>query len=170
VLPRWSTADAYESLEAPAFRDAMERMGADMTRLTALFDEHDIRTTDPRPVTPADGAAADAAIAEYNRVATEGQVTAATAYAFVSSDSRDERAQAALAEIMTHQAAVNPLLARLADWVHALGVDELASVSPQVADHKEPLRRLAERAAHQMNEAEEHLYAELSTIGSTAWS
>lgn len=170
VLPRWSTADAFESLDSPEFRDAMERMGADVTRLVALFDEHGIRATDPRPVTAADGAAADAVIAEYNRAATDSHVTMATAYAFVSSDSRDERAQAALAEINTHQAAVVPLLARLAEWVHALGVDALAEVSTEVAGHREPLRRLAERAAHQMSEAEEHLYAELTTTGSTAWA
>ncbi|HWL43233.1 MAG TPA: M3 family oligoendopeptidase [Ilumatobacter sp.] len=170
ALPRWSTADAHESLDAPSFRDAMERAGADVTRLVALFDEHGIRAVDPRPVTAADGAAADAVLDAYNRVMTDGQTTAATAYAYVSTDSRDDQAQAALAEITTLQAQVSPLLARLADWVHALGVDALAGVSSQVAEHAEPLKRLAERAAHQMSEAEEHLYAELSVTGSSAWS
>jgi pepF/M3 family oligoendopeptidase len=42
-------------------------------------------------------------------------------------------------------------------------------VSAQVAEHAEPLRRLAVRAEHQMSEAEEGLYAELTTTGSTAW-
>ena len=169
-LPRWSTADAHASLDAPSFRAAIERIGADVTRLVGLFDEHDVRAVAPRPVTDDDGRAADAVLREYNRVMTDGQVTAATAYAFVSTDSRDDQAQAALAEITTKQAAVAPLLSRLADWVHALGVDALSAVSVEVAEHAEPLRRLAERAAHQMTEAEEHLYAELSVTGSSAWS
>lgn len=170
ALPRWSTADAHASLDDQSFRDAMERAASGATRLVALFDEHGIRAVEPRPVDESDGAAADAAIREYNRFITDAHTTAATAYAFVNTDSRDDQAQAALAEAMTVQATIEPLLARLADWVHALGVDELAGVSIEVAEHAEPLRRLAARAAHQMSEAEEHLYAALSTTGSTAWS
>ena len=53
-LPRWSVADVHESLESRSFNEALERIGAETTRLVALFDEHDIRATDPRPVTSAD--------------------------------------------------------------------------------------------------------------------
>ena len=48
-LPRWSVADVHESLESRSFNDAMERLGAETTRLVSLFDEHDVRATDPRP-------------------------------------------------------------------------------------------------------------------------
>src|SRR4030095_14509174 len=56
-----------------------------------------------------------------------------------------------------------PLLARLAEWVRALGVDELAAVSDEIREHLQPLHRLATRAEHQMSEAEEGLYAALAT-------
>ena len=46
----------------------------------------------------------------------------------------------------------------------------LAALHPAIADHVGPLRRLAVRAEHQMSESEEHLYAELATTGSSAWS
>ena len=59
-LPRWSVTDVHESFEARTFTDAMERVGADVSRLEALFDEHGIRAVPPRQVTAADGAAADA--------------------------------------------------------------------------------------------------------------
>ena len=42
-------------------------------------------------------------------------------------------------------------------------------MSTEARDHIGPLSRFAERAAHQMSESEEHLYAELSTTGSGAW-
>ena len=168
-LPRWSTAAAHESLATQSFRDAMERDAAAVTRLVALFDEHDIRAIAPRPVTPADGDAADAVIREYNRVLETGHITTATAYAFVTTDSRDEQAQVAFGQLEALGAEVTPLLSRLADWVHALGVDALAEVSTEVAEHRLPLARLAERAAHQMSEPEEHLYAALSVTGSSAW-
>jgi pepF/M3 family oligoendopeptidase len=169
-LPRWSVADLFASLEAPEFMAAMERTEADAARLVALFDEHDIRATTPRPVTDADGAAADLVIAAYNRATTEFETVEAAVYATVSTDSRDERAAALLSGLERTSATVRPLLGRLAAWVDSLGVDQLAAVSDEVLHHRQPLQRLAERTAHQMPEPEEHLYAELSVTGSSAWN
>ncbi len=168
-LPRWSVADVFPSLTDPSFTAAMERTRAEAERMRALFDEHDVRATDPRPVTAADGATADAVVAAYNRFSEEAEVVGASVYATVATDSRDEHAAALLNQLEVADALVRPLLARLADWINALGVEPLAEVSAEIADHTEPLRRLAERAAHQMSEAEEGLYSELSTTGSSAW-
>ena len=63
-----------------------------------------------------------------------------------------------------------PLMARLAEWLKSLGVEELAAVSTEVAEHRGTLDRLAERAERQMTEAEESLYAELVGSGSSAWA
>ena len=92
----------------------------------------------------------------------------------MSTNSRDERAQSLFAEVLTIDARLDPLLARLADWVSALhagsgGPDRLAAHSAAAAEHAGPLLRLAARAVHQMTEAEEGLYAELATVGSTSW-
>ena len=168
-LPRWSVADVHEGLDARSFIDAMERIGAGAGRLVALFDEHDVRATEARPVTTADGDAADAVLRAYNALSTELYELEAVVYSTITTDSRHERAQTLASQLDLHEAVVEPLLARLADWVHALGVDELATVSQQVAEHQGPLARLDERAGHQMTEAQEGLYAELSTTGSGAW-
>ena len=48
TLPRWSVADVHESFESRSFVDALEQVGADSTRLAALFDEHDIRRCETR--------------------------------------------------------------------------------------------------------------------------
>lgn len=168
-LPRWSVADVYESFQARPFLEAMERAGADVARLEALFDQHAIRATDPRPVTEADGAAADEVIDAINELRDHANVLEAYVYATVSTDSYDEHAQGLLGELEVLDARERPLSARLAEWVRSLGVDALATVSPRVAEHQGPLAKLAARAAHQMSEAEEGLYAELSTTGSTAW-
>ena len=45
------------------------------------------------------------------------------------------------------------------------GPTSLAAHSAAAAEHAGPLLRLAARAAHQMSEAEEGLYAELTTVG-----
>ncbi|MFK7918257.1 MAG: M3 family oligoendopeptidase [Ilumatobacter sp.] len=168
-LPRWSVSDIHESLESRSFLDAQERAGAEVARLVSLFDEHDIRATKPRTVTAADGAAADAAIAAYNRVSADLNLLGAYVYSSVSTDSRNAAAQAAMSELEPIESKLSPLLARLADWVASFDLDELGSASAEAASHAGPLQRLADRASHQMNEGEEHLYAELSATGSGAW-
>lgn len=173
-LPRWSTADLYASIESREFLAAMEQASADAERLRTVFDQHGIRAIDPRPVTDADGIAADEAILAFNDADRRAQLLWAFVYATVSTDSRHELAQSLLSEVQVNQARVTPLLARLADWIDALhvgseGPDALAAVSAEAAEHAGPLIRLAERSAHQMAEAEENLYAELATVGSSAW-
>lgn len=168
-LPRWSVADVHESFDSRSFSDAKERSTADVERLIALFDELNIRATDQRSLTEADGTAADRAITEFNRVSDDLDLIDAYVYATVSTDSRNAQAQSLMSEIDVIGASMRPLLARLAEWVKSLGADELAAVSTEARDHIGPLSRFAERATHQMSEAEEHLYAELSTTGSGAW-
>ncbi len=169
ALPRWSVADVHESFDSRSFVDAMERCGADMTRLEALFDEHAIRATAPRPVTADDGAAADAVIAAINALDEHSNVTGAYILATTSTDSYHEKAQGLMAEYQMTGSRERPLMARFADWLRSLGVAELAGVSDQVAQHLGPLGKLAARADHQMSEAEEGLYGELVNTGSSAW-
>ena len=169
ALPRWSVADVHQSFDARSFTDAMESAGAGVTRLEALFEEHNVRAITPRPVQPADGEAADSVISTFNNVVEAQEILGAYIYATVSTDSRNERAQGLLSEMETLDARVSPLLARLADWVAALGTEQLATVSTEARDHLGPLERLQARAEHQMSEVEEGLYSELGTTGSSAW-
>ncbi|MEP7114184.1 MAG: M3 family oligoendopeptidase [Ilumatobacteraceae bacterium] len=169
ALPRWSVADVHESFESRSFVDALEQAGADSTRLAALFDEHEIRRCNPRAVTEADGRAADAVLRSLNDTEMRTDLISACVYATVTTDSFDETAQGLLSELEVLDSRLRPLLARLAEWVSSLGVGALAEVSSEVAEHRGPLTFLAARAAHQMSESEEGLYAELSTTGSTAW-
>lgn len=168
-LPRWSATDLHESFDARSFTDAMERTGADASRLEALFEDHGIRAVEPRPVTADDGAAADAVVAALNDFHAHAELTEAYIYASTSTNSFDERAEALLAEHEMTATRVRPLTARFAAWIAALGVDALSDVSPAVAEHREPLLKLAARSEHQMSEAEEGLYAALLASGSSAW-
>jgi hypothetical protein len=154
-LPRWSVTDVHESFEARSFLDAMDRCGADVARLEALFDQHDIRATATRPVTALDGRAADEVIIAINALNEHSNVTGAYIYATTSTDSYHEKAQGLMGEYQMVGSRERPLMARLAEWLRALGVDELAGVSEQVAQHAGPLTKLAARAEHQMSESEE---------------
>ena len=174
TLPRWSVANLYESLDSRDFRAAVEQARADVDRVTSTFDRHGIRAIEPRAATDADGRAADEAITALNDLGALLDQLGSYVYATVSTDSRDERAQSLYAEVCTIDARVDPLIARLADWVSALhegsgGLDPLAAHSTAAAEHGGPLLRLAARSVHQMTESEEGLYAELATVGSSSW-
>jgi pepF/M3 family oligoendopeptidase len=168
-LPRWSVADVHESFNARSFTDAMERAGSNVARLEALFETHNIRSTEPRKPNAQDGAAADVVILAFNKTVDEQDILISYIYATVSTDSRQEQAQGLLSEMEDLDARISPLLARLADWVASLDANALKQVSDEAREHLGPLLRLQDRAIHQMSEAEEGLYAELGTTGSSAW-
>lgn len=170
VLPRWNVADVHPSLDSQSFVSAREQIGADVDRLLATYDELNIRLTDARQPTAADGEAADRVLKQHNAVMAALGDLEAYVYASVATNTRNQQAQALLASINDLEAKVGPLMARLAEWVGALGVEALAKVSPEAAEHRGPLLRLAERTQHQMTEAEEGLYSELSTTGAGAWA
>ena len=171
-LPRWSVSDVHESLDSRGFRDAMELMVADTSRLESLFDELDIRAI-PEGTTPIvddeTGRRLDRAISEFNGLVARTEILEAYVYATVATDTRDEKAQSLLSEIEVVGSRITPLLARLADFVCDHEVDALCAVSGEARDHVGPLMRLAERSSHQMSEELEGLYAELSTTGASAW-
>jgi len=168
-LPRWSVADVHESFNARSFVDAMESAGSNVARLEALFETHNIRSVEPRTPSTQDGAAADAVIQAFNKTVDQQDILISYIYATVSTDSRIEQAQGLLSEMEDLDARISPLLARLADWVASLDANALKEVSNEAREHLGPLLRLQDRAIHQMSEAEEGLYAELGTTGSSAW-
>ena len=86
ALPRWDVTDVHESFDARTFLDAMDRANADVARLEALFDERNIRATDPRPVTPEDGADADAVVTAFNEYLTHADITEAYIASFTTTD------------------------------------------------------------------------------------
>jgi oligoendopeptidase F len=169
ALPRWSVADVHESFNSRSFSDAMERAGSNVARLEALFETHNIRQVEKRNPNAQDGTAADEIIQAFNKTVDEQDILISYIYATVSTDSRHEQAQGLLSEMEDLDARISPLLARLADWVASLDVQALQAVSVEAREHLGPLLRLQDRAIHQMSEAEEGLYAELGTTGSSAW-
>lgn len=168
-LPRWSVHDVHESFDSRSFSDSMERAGTNVSRLETLFETHNIRSIDPRTPNAQDGVAADEVIQAFNNTVDEQDILISYIYATVSTDSRHEQAQGLLSEMEDLDARISPLLARLADWVASLNSHALKEVSAEAREHLGPLLRLQDRAIHQMSEAEEGLYAELGTTGSSAW-
>ena len=174
-LPRWSVTDLYDSIDSREFRAAMEQARADVERTVAILDRHGIRAIEPRRATEADGRAADESIAALNDLGALLTGCAATCTRPSARTVATSWPSQLFAEALAIEARLAPLVARLADWVSALhsgsgGPQSLAAHSTAAAEHAGPLLRLAARAAHQMSESEEGLYAELATVASTSWA
>ncbi len=168
-LPRWDLSDVFPSIGSREFAAAREALGADLTRLTALYDEHDVRGGDNKSVDDATVAAFNEVLDETNTALERIRVLSAYLNSFVTTDARDDQASSEMSRLQAELTQMSRLRSRFDAWVAALGDDQLTARSEAAADHAYPLRRSTERAAHQMSEPEEGLLADLSLTGSTAW-
>lgn len=169
ALPRWDTASIFPSLDSRELTAAHESAVAGVARLTALYDRHDVRGGE-RTLDDAAVAAVEEVLEATNDLLEETRVLDSFAYAFTSTDAGNDRAQGLRSTLAQQTAPMRSLNARLGEWLHALGVDELIVRSPVAAEHAWPLRRAAARVEHQMGEDEEALAARLALTGSTAWA
>jgi pepF/M3 family oligoendopeptidase len=168
-LPRWDLTDLFPTIGSREYASAREQLGAGLARLTALYDQHDVRSGDDKVVDDATVAAFDDVVSATNELMEEVRVLTAYLHSFVSTDSRDASASGEQSALQAELAQLARLRSRFDAWIGSLGADALAARSTIAADHRYPLARSEERARHQMSEAEEGLLADLSLTGSTAW-
>ena len=167
--PRWDLEPIFTGLEARDFNGALEGVYARVDRLVALYDELDVRATEPRAVRDGDVAALESVLDATNELQTELRPIATYLYGLISTDSRDDLAASRHAELQSRAAPLAPLAKRLGAWLASLDVEELIARSPRAAEHSFALRKACEGAELQMGEQEESLAGELAPSGSLAW-
>ncbi|MEY2431758.1 MAG: hypothetical protein QOC92_1483 [Acidimicrobiaceae bacterium] len=170
TLPHWDLTSFYPGLDSREFSSAHEGIGAGVARLTALYDEHDVREGDPVELDKDSITAFEEVIAETNELQDHLRLVNAYLYGFITTDARDERANALHSQLQAQAAPLRTLSSRFASWVARLGAEKLIDVSQVAADHAWPLRKAELAAVHQMTEAEEDLAAELNLTGGSAWN
>ncbi|HEY2813447.1 MAG TPA: M3 family oligoendopeptidase [Acidimicrobiales bacterium] len=169
-LPKWDLTPFFPSLDSRQFAAAHEGIGAGIARLTAMYDEHDVRGGEPRIVDGATVAAFEAVLDETNALQDQLRLVGAYLNGFVTTDARDDEANGLQSKLQIDVAPLRTLSTRFAAWVARLGAQNLIDASPSAADHAWPLRKAERSALHQMTEAEEGLAAELNLTGGSAWS
>ncbi len=170
ALPRWDLTAYFPSLQSREFAAAQEYLGADVDRMTALYDRHDVRGGAAGNLTEPRLDAFVEVLEATNGVLERLRLLSAYVTAFVSTDARDDAAAALSSELQMQSARVRALSTRFEAWVATLGADALIEHSPAARDHAYPLRKAERAAAHQMDEGQESLYADLTLTGSTAWN
>jgi pepF/M3 family oligoendopeptidase len=169
-LPRWDTDILFPSLGGRAYAERREALDADVDRLAALYDRHDIRGGEPRVPTAADHAALAEILTATNALLEDLYGVMGYVAALVTTDATDEAAAAEDASLDAKLAIVETLQARRSAWIARLGPEALAAGSAVGAEHAHLLRRAEQTAVHQMSEEEEGLLADLRLTGGSAWA
>ncbi len=175
TLPRWDMTTVFPDLRSPEFEQACDAAARDIAALAELFDAHEVGRREPAagrgPLLDDEAMARVFAevVDRYNAVLDATGTLEAYVYAFVSTDSRDDQAQAALSELLQQKMRLAQLDTRFTAWVGSLDAEALIERSPVARDHAFLLHQARQAAAHQMSPAEEDLAAELGLSGGTAW-
>lgn len=169
-LPRWNMRVLYPGVDSDPFREGFRRVVEDITALEQLFDQHGVDARAARPLDESVVAVCETLIERFNTVVEATDTLIAYLYCFVSTDSRDTVAQAALSALEGHAVRLAQLDTRFAAWLGAIDIETLIERSPVVAEHAYALRIAKQRAAHLMALDQEALAAELDLTGGTAWA
>src|SRR5262245_40931234 len=170
VVPRWDVSDLWPSPASREFAVAHEEASADVTRLSALYDEAGVGSVEPHAPSAAEVADFERVLAATNATMRELARVSTYLLAHVATDSRDDVAQAMASRLDHDTARLSSLRARLTAWIASLGAASLIDASVAAADHAWPLRNAETRANHQMTDAEEDLASALTVTGAGAWA
>lgn len=170
TLPRWDMSVVYPGIDSTEFEQGVADSVASIDGLAELFDRHGVERRDAAPLDEATISAVEAIIERMNDVLQQSSTLGAYIASFTATDSRDDRAQAAMSSFQQQGARLQKLETRFTAWVGSLDVDGLIERSEIAADHAFALRQTKRRASHQMSPAEEELATELNLSAGAAWA
>lgn len=168
-LPHWDLSNVFPGLESPAFEKAFYQLIDSIEELSALFKQHDIDRQDKAVVDETTVTLVETVINRLNQTLAAVTTLNAYLYSFISTNSRDEVAQARLSELRPYLARLNLLGTQFTAWIGSLDVEAVIARSAVAADHAYALRKAKQGALHLMSPLEENLAADLQLTGSTSW-
>jgi oligoendopeptidase F len=169
-LPRWDLSALFPSLDSPEFAEGFDRLLSGIDQLTHLFEEVEITATSTTRSGTAPVADFERVLNALNDVSQQLESMGSYLYGCISTDSRNELAQARFSQLQERAVALDKLQTRFTAWVGTLPIEELAERSTLAAEHEFPLRQLHVAARHLMSEEAEALAAELSPSSGAAWA
>jgi pepF/M3 family oligoendopeptidase len=169
-LPRWDLSALFPGLDSPEFAEGFDRLLSSIDHLAHLFDDVGITATSTSSFETAPLADFERVLNALNDVSQQLESMGSFLYGCISTDSRNELAQARFSQFQERAVALDKLQTRFTAWVGTLPIDELIERSTLAAEHNYPLRQLHVAARHLMSEEAEALAAELSPSSGPAWA
>jgi pepF/M3 family oligoendopeptidase len=169
-LPRWDLSALFPGLDSPEFAEGFDRLLSGIDRLADLFDEVGITATATDRFATVPVADFERVMTALNDVSQQLESMGSYLYGSISTDSRNELAQARFSQFQERAVALDKLQTRFTAWVGTLAIEKLVERSALAAEHDFPLRQLHVAARHLMSEEAEALAAELSPSSGAAWA
>lgn len=166
-LPHWDMSAIYPGLDSPEFEAGFQATVDAITDLVSYFDEKNINRLESQPENAS--TTLETAIVRYNSTLEELYTLYVYILAFVTTDSRNNLAQAHLSQLQQHLARLTLLGIRLTAWLGTLDVDTLIKQSAVAQEHAYMLHKAKIAANHLMPPDEEDLAADLTLTGSSSW-
>ncbi len=169
VLPHWDLQTIFPGLESEEFTAVFQSLRQEINDLVALFDEHNINRVNVRPLEAATVAIFDTIISRMNEILEKVNTMRSYLYGFLTTDSRNEVAQARFSELQPYFSKLDLLGTRFTAWIGSLDVDGLVAQSPMAAEHAYVLHKARQGSLHLMSPDEEALASELGLTGLSSW-
>src|SRR5687767_9178671 len=104
TLPHWDLSPFFPGLDSREFANAHEGIGAELVRLTALYDEHDVRGGEAIELDKQMRAAFEQVVDETNELQDHLRLVNAYLYGFVTTDARNDHAAALQSQLQAQAA------------------------------------------------------------------
>lgn len=169
-LPRWDASVLYPGLESPEFAQGMADLA---TALASLGQQTPFLAEGAATSDSINGAELDRfedILSRINAAAQQYELLASYIYAHVSTNSRDDVAQARMSELTNQGVTFDKVMTSFCAWVGSLPIEDVIARSDLAAEHAYGLRKLHSSAQHLMSPEAEALAAELAPASATAWS
>ncbi|HEY8283291.1 MAG TPA: M3 family oligoendopeptidase [Chloroflexota bacterium] len=168
-LPRWDLVSVYPSLDSPEFSQAFAALSSSLDAVAVVLDALPGDPTGPAKAGPEGVATFETLIGRINQIGEQVRTIGAYVYGCVSTNSRDELAQASLSRFQNLLVRVRQAQTRFVAWISTLDLDPLLAGSTMAIEHAYFLRQAREQARHLMSPAEEDLAAALEPSSGSAW-
>ncbi|HUW10334.1 MAG TPA: oligoendopeptidase F, partial [Anaerolineae bacterium] len=169
TLPRWDMSVVYPGLESVEFETGFQEAIQSIDRLVELFDQHGVGLQEAMELDDATVQSFEVVLQEFNRLLAETRTMGAYIASFVTTDTRNDLAQAKHSEFQQHTVKLTLLSSRFKAWVGSLDIETLIERSEQAQAHAFALRRAKVEATHLMSPPEEELAAKMNLSGGSGW-
>ncbi|GAC1402408.1 MAG: M3 family oligoendopeptidase [Ktedonobacteraceae bacterium] len=168
-LPHWDMSVIYPGLATPEFAQGFASVVTDIADLEKVFDEHTIKEQQALTVDASVIHTFETVVTHYNATADAVRTLGTYISCFVTTDSRNDLAQAKMSELRQSLVLFSQLGTRFTAWIGSLDVEALIKQSTIARAHAHALRNAKTEATHLMSPVEETLASELNTTGGSAW-
>ena len=170
TLPRWDVSVIYPSLESAEFEAGFADLITEIDEMILLFDDFDVSQQETPLVNIEITRNVETILQKMGDLDESIGVLYGYIHSFVSTDSRNELAQAKRSDLQRQLQRLSVLEIRLSAWLGSLDVNALIENSALAAEHGYMLQRAVIEAKHQMPPEKEELASNLTLSGGSAWA